>query len=83
VDGTPADGLKLKNYPGACLQTGFAYLVARAADGSTMVAGKWWDNYDTQSLAVNRTSCAKVHLHLGSRLVLTSNGRTIQATVSA
>jgi len=83
VDGTPADGLKLKNYPRRLLQTVSLTWSQGLPTGSTMVAGKWWDNYDTQSLAVTEHLAQRLHLHLGSRLVLTSNGRTIQATVSA
>jgi putative ABC transport system permease protein len=83
VDGTPADGLKLKNYPRRLLQTVSLTWSQALPVGSTMVAGSWWDNYDTQSLAVTERLAQRLNLHLGSRLVLTSNGRTIQATVSA
>jgi len=83
VDGTPAEGLKLKNYPRRLLQTVSLTWSQALPVGSTMVAGKWWDNYDTQSLAVTERLAQRLHLHLGSRMVLTSNGRTIQATVAA
>jgi putative ABC transport system permease protein len=83
VDGTPAEGLKLKNYPRRLLQTVTLTWSQELPAGSTMVAGKWWDNYDTQSLAVTERLAQRLHLRLGSRLVLTSNGRTIQATVAA
>ncbi len=83
VDGTPAEGLKLKNYPRRLLQTVSLTWSQGLPAGSTMVAGKWWDNYDTQSLAVTERLAQRLHLRLGSRIVMTSNGRTIQATVAA
>jgi len=48
-----------------------------------MVSGHWWDKGDTQSLAVADHIAQRLHLHLGSHLVLISNGRTIEANVAA
>jgi putative ABC transport system permease protein len=83
VDGTAAEGLKLKNYPKRLLQTVSLTWSRVLPEGSTMVQGMWWDKDDGQSLAVTEHIAQRLHLHLGSRIVLTSNGRTIQATVTA
>lgn len=83
VDGTAAEGLKLKNYPKRLLQTVSLTWSRVLPEGSTMVQGMWWDKDDGQSLAVTEHIAQRLQLHLGSRIVLTSNGRTIQATVVA
>jgi putative ABC transport system permease protein len=83
VDGTAAEGLKLKNYPKRLLQTVSLTWSAALPVGSTMVQGSWWDKDDGQSLAVSEHIAQRLGLHLGSRIVFTSNGRTIQATVVA
>ena len=48
-----------------------------------MVSGMWWDKDDGQSLVITEHIAQRLHLHLGSRIVLTSNGRTIQVHVIA
>jgi putative ABC transport system permease protein len=83
VDGTAADGLKLKNYPKRLLQTVSLTWSNGLPAGSTLVQGRWWDQDDGQSLAITEHIAQRLHLHLGSRLVLASNGRTIQAEVTA
>jgi putative ABC transport system permease protein len=83
VDGTAAEGLTLKNYPKRLLQTVSLTWSRVLPEGSTMVQGMWWDKDDGQSLAVTEHIAQRLHLHLGSSIVLTSNGRTIQATVVA
>ena len=45
--------------------------------------GTWWDRDDGQSLVVTEHIADRLHLQLGSQLVLFSNGRTIQAKVTA
>jgi putative ABC transport system permease protein len=52
-------------------------------EGSSMVQGTWWDRDDGQSLVVTEHIAQRLHLHLGSHLVFTSNGRTIQTSVIA
>ena len=83
VDGTAAEGLRLKNYPKRLLQTVSLTWSSALPAGSTMVSGHWWDQDDSQSLAVTEHIAQRLHLHLGSRLVLTSNGRQIEASVVA
>ena len=83
VDGTAADGLKLKNYPKRLLQTVSLTWSNALPEGSTMVHGTWWDKDDGQSLAVTEHIAQRLQLHLGSRIVFTSNGRTMQTTVVA
>jgi putative ABC transport system permease protein len=83
VEGVPAEGLKLKNYPRRLLQTVSLTWSTGLPTGATMVAGKWWDKDDGQSLAVGDRIAQRLQLHPGSRMVLTSNGRLIQATVVA
>jgi putative ABC transport system permease protein len=83
VDGTAEEGLKLKNYPRRLLQTVSLTWSNGLPAGSTMVRGTWWDKDDGQSLAVTEHIAERLHLRLGSHLVLTSNGRTIQADVVA
>jgi putative ABC transport system permease protein len=83
VDGTAEEGLKLKNYPRRLLQTVSMTWSSALPAGSTMVRGTWWDKDDGQSLAVTEHIAERLQLHLGSQLVLASNGRTIQARVVA
>ncbi len=83
VDGTAADGLKLKNYPKRLLQTVSLTWSQALPEGSTMVQGTWWDKDDGQSLVVTEHIAQRLQLHLGSRIVFTSNGRTMQTTVVA
>jgi putative ABC transport system permease protein len=83
VDGTAVDGLKLKNYPRRLLQTVSLTWSRSLPAGSTMVSGMWWDKDDGQSLVITEHIAQRLHLHLGSRIVLTSNGRTIQTHVTA
>jgi putative ABC transport system permease protein len=83
VDGTAADGLKLKNYPKRLLQTISLTWSDSLPEGSNLVSGHWWDSGDTQSLAVTEHIAQRLQLHLGSQLVLASNGREIPATVAA
>src|SRR3984957_19260863 len=83
VDGTAADGLKLKNYPKRLLQTVSLTWSAGLPVGATMAQGTWWDRDDGQSLAVSEHIAQRLHLHLGSHIVFTSNGKTIQANVFA
>jgi putative ABC transport system permease protein len=83
VDGTPADQLNLKNFPRRLLQTVSLTWARELPEGATMVRGTWWDRDDGQSLVVTDHIADRLHLHLGSQLVLFSNGRTIQARVTA
>ena len=83
VDGTAADGLKLKNYPKRLLQTVSLTWSTALPAGSNLVSGTWWDADDGQSLAITEHIAQRLHLHLGSQLVFTSNGKTIQAHVVA
>jgi putative ABC transport system permease protein len=83
VDGTAADGLKLKNYPKRLLQTVSLTWSNALPEGSTMVQGTWWDKDDGQSLVVTEHIAQRLQLHLGSRIVFTSNGRTMQTNVVA
>jgi putative ABC transport system permease protein len=83
VDGTAADGLKLKNYPQRLLQTVSLTWSNALPEGSTMAQGTWWDRDDGQSLVVTEHIAQRLQLHLGSRIVFTSNGRTMQTNVVA
>jgi putative ABC transport system permease protein len=83
IDGTAADGLKLKNYPKRLLQTVSLTWSNALPEGSTMAQGTWWDKDDGQSLVVTEHIAERLQLHLGSRIVFTSNGRTMQTTVVA
>jgi len=83
VDGTAADELNLKNYPKRLLQTVSLTWSKGLPEGATMVQGAWWDTDDGQSLAVSQHIAQRLQLHLGSRIVFTSNGRTVQAKVVA
>jgi putative ABC transport system permease protein len=83
VDGTAADGLKLKNYPKRLLQTISLTWSQNLPEGSTLVSGHWWDTEDEQSLAVTEHIAERLQLRLGSKVVLVSNGRKIDATVAA
>ena len=83
VDGAAADELNLKNYPKRLLQTVSLTWSKGLPEGATMVQGAWWDTDDGQSLAVSEHIAQRLQLHLGSRIVFTSNGRTMQAKVVA
>jgi putative ABC transport system permease protein len=83
VDGTAAEGLTLKNYPKRLLQTVSLTWSTALPEGSTMVQGTWWDKDDGQSLVVTEHIAQRLQLHLGSRIVFTSNGRTMQTNVVA
>lgn len=83
VDGVAADGLKLKNYPKRLLQTVSLTWSQALPEGSTLAQGTWWDKDDGQSLIITEHIAERLHLRLGSHIVFTSNGRTIQATVTA
>ena len=83
VDGTPAEGLKLKNYPKRLLQTVSLTWSRELPTGSTLVDGAWLGADDGHSLAVTEHIAERLHLHLGSRIVLSSNGRTIPVQVTA
>src|SRR5271156_926518 len=83
VDGTAADGLKLKNYPKRLLQTVSLTWSRELPVGSNMAQGAWWDRDDGQSLAVTEHIAQRLNLHLGSQIVFTSNGKTIPAKVTA
>src|SRR6201996_7290519 len=83
VDGAAADGLKLKNYPKRLLQTVSLTWSRTLPVGSNMVQGTWWDEDDGQSLAVTEHIAQRLQLHLGSKIVFTSNRKTIPATVTA
>jgi putative ABC transport system permease protein len=83
VDGTPAESLKLKNFPRRLLQTVTLTWSSALPAGSTLVQGTWWDKDDGQSLVVTDHIADRLHLRLGSQLILASNGRTIPATVVA
>jgi putative ABC transport system permease protein len=83
VDGTAAEGLKLKNYPKRLLQTVSLTWSNALPVGSTMVQGTWWDKDDGESLAVSEHIAQRLQLHLGSHIVFTSNGRPMQANVVA
>ena len=83
VDGAAAEGLKLKNYPKRLLQTVSLTWSNALPEGSTMVQGTWWDKDDGQSLVVTEHIAERLQLHLGSRIVFTSNGRTMQTNVVA
>ena len=83
VDGTPADALKLQNFPRRLLQTVTLTWANALPSGATLVHGTWWDKDDGQSLVVTDHIADRLHLHLGSQVVFTSNGRTIQAHVVA
>jgi putative ABC transport system permease protein len=83
VDGVAADGLKLKNYPKRLLQTVSLTWSQALPAGSNLAQGTWWDKDDGQSLVITEHIAERLHLRLGSHIVFTSNGRTIQATVTA
>ena len=83
VDGVAADGLKLKNYPKRLLQTVSLTWSQALPEGSNLAQGTWWDKDDGQSLVITEHIAERLHLRLGSHIVFTSNGRTIQATVTA
>src|SRR5580658_3250345 len=79
VDGTAAEQLTLKNYPKRLLQTVSLTWSKGLPEGATMVQGAWWDTDDGQSLAVSQHIAQRLNLHLGSHIVFTSNGRTLDA----
>jgi putative ABC transport system permease protein len=83
VDGTAADALPLKNYPKRLLSTVSLTWSTALPTGATMASGEWWDEDDGHSLAVTEHIAQRLNLHLGSQLVLMSNGRTISAKVVA
>ena len=83
VDGVAAEGLKLKNYPKRLLQTVSLTWSPALPAGSTMVSGQWWDKDDGHSLVVTEHIAQRLQLHLGSQLLLTSNGRNIPVNVVA
>ena len=83
VDGTAAEQLTLKNYPKRLLQTVSLTWSKGLPEGATMVQGAWWDTDDGQSLAVSQHIAQRLNLHLGSHIVFTSNGRTVDAKVAA
>ena len=62
VDGTAADGLKLKNYPQRLLQTVSLTWSRELPVGSNMAQGAWWDRDDGQSLAVSEHIAQRLHL---------------------
>ena len=80
MDGTAAEGLKLKNYPQRLLQT-VSLTWSKRFRWDPPWCGEVVGQLRWQSLAVTERLAQRLHLHLGSRLVLTSNGRTIQANV--
>ena len=83
VDGTAARRSKLKNYPRRLLSTVSLTWSKALPTGATMASGEWWDKDDGQSLVVTEHVAERLHLHLGSQIVLVSNGRTIAAKVVA
>ncbi len=83
VDGTAADQLKLKNYPRRLLQSVSLTWSDTLPAGATLVSGKWWQADDGQSLAVTEHIAERLQLHLGSTLVLTSNGHNLPVKVVA
>jgi putative ABC transport system permease protein len=83
VDGIAADALPLKNYPRRLLSTVSLTWSTALPTGATMASGEWWDEDDGHSLAVTEHIAQRLNLHLGSQLVLMSNGRTISAKVVA
>ncbi len=83
VDGTAAEGLRLKNYPKRLLQAVSLTWSPALPAGAKLVSGKWWSANDSQSLAVTEHIAERLQLHLGSVIVFTSNGRTFQTRVAA
>ncbi len=83
VDGTAIEGLRLKNYPKRLLQAVSLTWSPGLPAGATVVSGQWWSKDDGQSLAVTEHIAQRLQLHVGSSIVLTSNGRTIQTRVAA
>ncbi len=78
MDGTRGGGSQAEELSPAPAPDRFAHLVASAARGDPRwLRGTWWGKDDTQSLAVTERIAQRLHLHLGSRIVLTSNARTI------
>ncbi len=83
LDGNRVDDLRLKNYPKRLLRSVSLTWSQDLPAGTEVVRGAWWGKDDTQSVAVGERVAERLHLDIGSRIVLTSNSRTIEARVTA
>jgi putative ABC transport system permease protein len=83
LDGNRVEDLKLRNYPQRLLRSASLTWSQDLPVGTEVVRGSWWGKDDTQVIAVGQRVAEQLHLDIGSQIVLSSNGRTITARVTA
>jgi putative ABC transport system permease protein len=83
LDGRRVEDLKLRNYPQRLLRSVSLSWSQDVPAGTEVVRGAWWGSDDTQGIAVTERVAQRLHLQIGSRIVLTSNSRTIETRVTA
>ena len=83
LDGRRVEDLRLRNYPQRLLRSVSLSWSQDLPAGTEVVRGAWWGRDDTRGIAVTERVAERLHLQIGSRIVLTSNSRTIEAQVTA
>ncbi|MHB1023054.1 MAG: ABC transporter permease [Acidobacteriaceae bacterium] len=84
IDGVPTEKLRLEHYPRRMLQSTSLSWADQLPKGTKVLHGAWWQAGSTApQIAVNDRTAQRLHLHLGSHMVLSAIVREIAVTVVA
>jgi putative ABC transport system permease protein len=89
LNGTPANEIKLKNFPHRMLQSIQLTYAEKTPPGAKVVAGKWWDAAQSADagqhpvVAVAERQAERLGLKIGSTITFAAQDRRFDATVVA
>jgi len=83
LNGTPVASIRVEHYPRRMLRSVSLTWSANLPAGAEVVTGRWPAGNDAGAMAVNQGTARRLHLHLGSEVVLLAGQRTIHARVAA
>lgn len=83
IDGVPVERLKVKNYPKRLLQSVSLTWSDDVPEGTKVVSGKWWEKSNVAEIAVVDRAATRLHLHVGSQMVLDSDDKDLTVKVAA
>jgi putative ABC transport system permease protein len=84
IDGVPAAGLKLKNFPRRALRSVNLTWNDALPAGAKIADGAWWQPAETKpQVAVSQFMATRLGVHIGSTITFMAQDKPIAATVAA
>ncbi len=83
VNGENADALRLKNYPKHLLQSVTLTWAPAVPPGTKVRQGAWWKGDASGAIAISDHIARRLHLGVGSSMILTAGDRQIPVRVTA